>query len=104
MSNKPADVVKRLSSIISGSGRNITVDNNWFASVDLANYLYERNLTLVGTIRKNKTQIPPEFTETKKKQPGSSQFGFQRNSTLVSYCPKKSRLVSLNHASRFEYI
>lgn len=92
ISNKPADVVKRLSSVICGTGRNITVDN-WFTSLDLANFLLHNNLTLVGTMRKNKPEIPPEFTQTKTREVGSSLFGFEKNSTLMSYVAKKNKVV-----------
>jgi hypothetical protein len=48
LSNSPADVVERIISPISGSGRNVT-------SVPLAmKLLKDDNLTLLGTIRKNK--------------------------------------------------
>jgi hypothetical protein len=54
LSDSPADVVERMISIISGSGRNVTVDN-WFTSVPLATKLLkDNNLTLLGNIRKNK--------------------------------------------------
>jgi predicted transcriptional regulator len=54
LSNSPADVVERIISPISGSGRNVTVDN-WLTSVPLTRKLLEdHNLTLLETIRKNK--------------------------------------------------
>jgi len=45
-------------------GVNITVDN-FFTSISLANKLFEKNLTLLGTLRKNRKGIPKEMTETK---------------------------------------
>ena len=92
VSNKASDVVKRLTSVILGTGRNITIDN-WFTSIELANYLYEHSITLVVTLRKNKIQIPPEFLATKSREVGSSMFDFQENSTLVSYVAKKNKAV-----------
>jgi hypothetical protein len=66
LSNSPADVVERMISPISGSGRNVTVDN-WFTSVLLAmKLLKDYNLTLLGTTRKNKKEIPPQLVHTKK--------------------------------------
>jgi hypothetical protein len=54
LSNSPADAVERIISPISGSGRNVTLDN-WFSSVPLAmKLLKDHNLTLRRTIRKNK--------------------------------------------------
>jgi hypothetical protein len=67
LSNSPADGVERMISPISGSGRNVTVDN-WFTSIPLAMKLLEdHNLTLLGTIRKNKKEIPPQLLQTKNK-------------------------------------
>ena len=53
-------VVTNLTQSFKGSGRNITMDN-FFTSVHLAKTLLHDNLTLVGTVRKNKTEIPVEF-------------------------------------------
>ncbi|XP_025412701.1 piggyBac transposable element-derived protein 4-like [Sipha flava] len=50
--NSASEVVKRLVSPISKTGRNITADN-WFASISLAEELLKNhNLTLVATIKK----------------------------------------------------
>lgn len=92
VSNKPTDVVKRLTNEISGTGRNITVDN-WFTSLELADYLLQKNLTLVGTMRKNKPEIPPEFTQTRNREIRTTLFGFRKNSTLMSYVAKKNKTV-----------
>ena len=53
LSNKPADVVRRLFAHISGSGRNITADN-WFTDIDLVQELKEKKLSYVGTLKRNK--------------------------------------------------
>jgi len=52
----PVDVVKRLSRPLYGSGRNITADN-WFTDITLVGELDEKNLSYVGTIRKNRRQL-----------------------------------------------
>jgi hypothetical protein len=77
---------------ILGSGRNITCDN-WFVSVKLVQELMQRNLTLVGTIRSNKRDIPKEFLCNKnlKRETNSSVFGFNDNMTLFSYVPKQNK-------------
>jgi hypothetical protein len=63
---------------------NITIDN-WFRSVTLAEEIMkEHKITIVGTIRKNKREIPPEFINTKEREEKSSKFAF-RGRTLVSY-------------------
>lgn len=88
-SNSPADVVQRLCNPIKGSSRNITMDN-WFTSTDLAaKLLQDFKLTMIGTIRKNKRQLPIEFTKPQGRPVASSMFGFQKHCTLVSYVPKK---------------
>jgi hypothetical protein len=49
--NISTNIVLELSENIKNTGRNITTDN-WFTSVKLAEELLQRNLTLVGTIKK----------------------------------------------------
>jgi len=101
--NSASEVVKRLVSPISKTGRNITADN-WFASVSLAEELLKNhNLTLVATIKKNKREIPKEFLVTKNRELCSSYFGFQNNMSIVSYMPKKNKIVlvlSTMHSSK----
>lgn len=105
-SNSPFDIVLRLVEPVKGSHRNITADN-WFSSYPLANeLLVSKGLTYVGTLRKNKAEIPPEFLANKQRQPNSSLFGFQENMSLVSYCPKKNQAVlvlsTLHHDSSID--
>ncbi|UYV66526.1 hypothetical protein LAZ67_4001961 [Cordylochernes scorpioides] len=94
-SNASDDVVKRLVEPVSGTKRNITTDN-WYTSFPLAqSLLTEHNLTLVGTLKKNKKEIPVEFLPNRNRPIFSSIFGFNENTTLVSYVPKKSKSVIL---------
>ncbi|KRY13927.1 PiggyBac transposable element-derived protein 4 [Trichinella patagoniensis] len=90
MDTSPAAVIKRLCCAIVGTGRNITMDN-WFMSNSLVEDLLKEKLTAVGTMRKNKRQIPAAFIDTKHREQNSSLFGYQKNMTLVSYVPKKER-------------
>lgn len=92
--NKAESVVLRLSSPFLNSGRNITMDN-YFTSIPLAEKLLEKRTTLVGTIRKNKKEIPPLFVNTKERPVCSSIFAFLKNGVLVSYVPKKYKNVML---------
>jgi len=70
--NSPSSIVKRLIAPISKTGRNITMDN-WYNSIPLANELLKnQNLTVVGTLRKNKREIPPVFLETRKREVNST--------------------------------
>lgn len=88
--------VQELTKSIHGSNRNITMDN-WFTSIPLAETLLcdPYKLTVIGTVRKNKPQIPPEMLNVSKRKPGTSMFCFDNNITLVSYVPKKNKNVIL---------
>ncbi|XP_031338368.1 piggyBac transposable element-derived protein 4-like [Photinus pyralis] len=94
--NSAAVVVKRLIQPISGTGRNVTCDN-WFTSIPLAlELLQKHNLTLVGTLRKNKREIPEFFSaKIKERRINTSMFGFTKDMTLVSYKPKQNKIVLL---------
>lgn len=95
VSNSPEDIVCRLIEPIHNTGRNVTVDN-WYTSIPLAiRLLHDHRLTLVGTIRKNKAQIPPAFQANKDRQQFSTIFGFTKEMTLLSYVPKKRKAVML---------
>ncbi|XP_068243792.1 piggyBac transposable element-derived protein 4-like [Palaemon carinicauda] len=66
--------VTRLIPDISGSARNVTFDN-WYTSYPLVeSLLHDHKLTAVGTLRKNKRDIPPEFLVTKNRPPVDSMF------------------------------
>ncbi|XP_071051094.1 piggyBac transposable element-derived protein 4-like [Onthophagus taurus] len=88
--------VKKLSTTCHGSNRNITVDN-WFNSVPLATSLLEDpyKLTIVGTLKKNKREIPPEMVHPKNRAIGTSMFCFDGPKTIVSYKAKSSKVVLL---------
>nr|CAI5861789.1 unnamed protein product [Callosobruchus analis] len=89
--------VEQLTASIQGSNRNVTMDN-WFTSVPLVDRFAEKpfNLSIVGTIRKNKPQLPSQITENKKeRQVGTSMFAYTNKSTVVSYKPKKNKIVNL---------
>lgn len=94
VSNKPRDVVKRMAEPFFGSGRNITADN-WFTDMNLVDELKKKKLSYVGTVRKNKRQLPPQFVATKGRKKFSSLFGFSEGKTLVSYVPRANKNVIL---------
>ena len=75
-------------------GRNVTTDN-FFTSVDLSNCLKDRSLTLVGTMKQNKKEIPAEFKAARQRPEYSSLFGFTKELTLVSNVSKKNKSVVL---------
>ena len=94
VSNKPSEVVKRMAKPLFGSGRNITADN-WFTDMDLIDDLKMKRLSYVGTVRKNKRQLPHEFVSVKGRKQYTSMFGFLDGKTLVSYVPKANKNVIL---------
>lgn len=78
------------------NGRNVTCDN-FFTSYSLATELKKRQMTVVGTIRKNRKELPPVSIRMKSKPPLHSEFVFDHKlrATIVSYVPKKNRFVTL---------
>lgn len=93
-SNTPTDITHRLLQPWKGKNRNLTCDN-WYTSYPLAIDLLKDKITTVGTLKRNKRELPPEFLPSKKTQIGSSIFGFQKEVTIVSYAPKKNKAVIL---------
>lgn len=55
--------------------------------------LTEHSITMVGTLRKNKREIPASFRHVG--QVSSSKFAFDGNLTLVSHTPKQNKIVLL---------
>lgn len=78
------------------AGRTITADN-FFTSHELAVELKQRHQLFVGTVRKNKTFLPPKVLRMTRKPVYSSEFVFDNTNkfTLVSYVPNKNRFVLL---------
>ena len=77
-----------------GSGRGLTTDN-FFTSLPLAQSLLKSNITITGTLRANKADIPSEFLPSKNRQPNTCLFGFTKDETLLSYVPKPNKCVIL---------
>lgn len=94
----PTQSVLKLSKPIENSNRNITADN-WFSSIPLMQILTTKKLTYLGTLKKNKKEIPPEFLPNKHREPGSSLYGFTKDYTLLSHVPKKCKAVVLISSS-----
>lgn len=89
--NQGSRVVKDLAKPLFGSGRGLTTDN-FFTSFHLANDLLEKNLTLLGTVRKSNRDTPNEL-KIRGQSEKSSRFAFTGEISMVSYVPKKGRLV-----------
>lgn len=58
--NQEYRVVKDLEELYHGTWRGITTDN-FSTTIPLAQYLLSKNLTLLGTCRKNKPDTPPQL-------------------------------------------
>ncbi|XP_063348689.1 piggyBac transposable element-derived protein 4-like [Pelmatolapia mariae] len=75
-------------------GHVVTCDN-FFTSFELAEELLKNKMALDGTIRQNKTEIPPVLRQTRGRAVYSSTFAFSLKHTLVSYIPRRGRNVLL---------
>lgn len=71
-------------------GHNVTMDN-FFTSYSLGLKLIQKDLTMVGTLRKNKKCIPPKLLIAKNMPLYSSTFAFTKEMTLVSYISHKNK-------------
>lgn len=72
---KPPGVMKLMEKYMA-SGRTVYADN-FFSSYNLAEMLMDRNVAFVGTVRKNKTFIPPQLLNPKR----------ALNSTIFCFLP-----------------
>nr|XP_023027886.1 piggyBac transposable element-derived protein 3-like [Leptinotarsa decemlineata] len=86
-------VVSDLAEPYHGSWRGITTDD-FFTSVALAQYLLTKQLTLLGTVRKKKSDTPVQLAITAR-PPHSSIFAFTKDLAMVSFIPKKNKMVHL---------
>ncbi|XP_028672760.1 piggyBac transposable element-derived protein 4-like [Erpetoichthys calabaricus] len=75
-------------------GHNVTCDNV-FVSCELGQELLKKQITLVGTMQRNKQELPAALTLTRHRKVFSSVFAFTPTTTLVSYIPKKKTNVVL---------
>ncbi|XP_063743292.1 piggyBac transposable element-derived protein 4-like [Eleginops maclovinus] len=73
-------------------GHNITCDN-FFTSYRLGDELQKRKLTMLGTVRRNKPELPTEILKMHGRPLHSSIFAFTEKATVVSYCPKRNKNV-----------
>lgn len=75
-------------------GVTVTVDHV-FTSFALAEALLRRKVALLGTVRRNKPELPPELLQLRERAALSSVFAFTRTHTAVSYMPKQGKNVLL---------
>ncbi len=74
--------------------RSLTADN-FFSSISLAKQLNSMDIRYVGTLKKNKKEIPWQFLPHKSKEITSSLFGFSEELSSVSYVTKYNKAVLL---------
>ncbi|XP_051765771.1 piggyBac transposable element-derived protein 4 isoform X2 [Ctenopharyngodon idella] len=75
-------------------GHTITCDN-FFTSYALGEELLQRKMSMIGTVRSNKPELPPALLSVKDRPRLSSKFAFTDTHALVSYCPRKNKNVLL---------
>ena len=75
-------------------GKTITCDN-FLTSHALGLALLKRKLLMVGTVRRNKPELPPALVSKADRARFSSKFAFTETHALVSYLPKKQKNVLL---------
>ena len=86
-------VVQTLIDKLRGSGLNVTVDN-FFCSLELARQLMSMNMTLLGTMRANRHEVPKELRDHRRKELFSSKFVYTNDGVqLVSYKAKQNKMV-----------
>ncbi|CAI9726495.1 Hypothetical predicted protein [Octopus vulgaris] len=60
-----------------------------------ARKLLSKKTTSDGRIKKHKVELPSAFKNRKERETNSTIFGFQKDSMILSYCPKKNFVVTL---------
>lgn len=75
-------------------GRGVTTDN-FFTSYGLSQELLRKKLSLVGTLRKNRSELPPISMPSKEREVNSSIYAFRDDACLVSYVPKRNKAIIL---------
>ena len=83
-------LVDKLSSHVDVTGRNVSMDR-YFTSVTIAHYLKEKKMTLVGTMRANRTGIPKELVDMQNRDNKDIKFVYAKEDDmmLTSYVVKK---------------
>ena len=87
-------IVMHLMKPFLNEGRNLTADN-WFSSLSLVQNLLTKNTTYVGTIRKNKREIPPAARLVQNRRRGDTHFYHFDDIVLISFWDKGSTPVLL---------
>ena len=74
--------------------------------MELSAHLLANNMTLVGTVRRNKRFLPQEFQTGQGLKKGDAIFGFQKKTTIVGYKSNKKKhvavLSTMHHDDNFD--
>lgn len=104
MNTTPTNVVMSLCSGLLNKGHTLYTDN-WYTSIDLARNLLENETHLVGTIRKNRRNIPKEVANAKLKTGEYIARESEDGITIMKWKDKRDVLVlSTKHSDRFQTI
>ncbi len=88
-----SDVVLGLCQPFYGSGIHVTTDN-FFTSLSLSKLLAQKQISLVGTVRQNRREIPPQFGEKQQKMELYSSTALYTDAAmLTAYKAKKNKVV-----------
>lgn len=100
----PAKVVMSLCSDLMNKGHTMYTDN-WYTSVDLARDLVKNETHLVGTLRKNRKNLPKEVVNAKLKRGQHIARESTDGITVLKWKDKRDVLVlSTKHTDRFQNI
>ena len=81
-----------------GTGRGVTA-GDFFTDCELVDFLLYKNISVAGTLRKNKPEIPALFISGKQRRVRSSVFGCTNDLTVVSYVvPARNKTSSFHHS------
>lgn len=89
----PTDVVLKLMSPFANRGYNLICDN-YFTSMNLSQKLLQKKISIVGTIRLNRRELP-EIIKEKKPLHDTLILKTSNNTTLTSYQCKKTKSVAI---------
>ena len=94
--NLGVTVVTKLVEPIPNSHKNVTCDR-FFTSVDLFEDLHKDNLSAVGNVKANRKNLPVKLlpSQAKERTVGDSIFAFKENTTMVSWYPKRAKVILL---------
>lgn len=97
----PTQEAIKLTTPIHGSERTITADN-YFTSTELATEMLQRNLTLIGTVRRNRSEIPQRMLEARRRDLMKSKFLYQEDRMILSFVPRPRKIVIILSTAHLE--